>query len=163
MPKMVLQLIDADQGHPLQTWTFEDRDEIRLGRLPDNDLVLTDPRVSRSHAVLKRSEEGWRLYSLSSQMIQYEGEMRQELELQAGNHFRLGRSGALLRFLPEEDPTLCNTQTISLDSLNIPELSLDVNQLQQEVNRFVKADFFDDLKESARRFREQRTTIGRSR
>ncbi len=161
MPKMVLQLIDADQGHPLQTWTFEDRDEIRLGRLPENDLVLTDPRVSRSHAVLKRTGEGWRLYSLSSQLIQYEGEMCQELELQAGNHFRLGRSGALLRFLPEADPSLCNTQTISLDSLQLPELQLDMDKLQQEVNQFVKADYFDDLKESARRFREQRTTSTR--
>ena len=43
------------------------RDEIRVGRAKDlNDLVLEDDRISRRHAVLRRSEKTYLLIDLKS-------------------------------------------------------------------------------------------------
>src|SRR5262249_45133243 len=40
--------------------------EIRLGSAADNDLVIAIPGVSRHHAVLRPSVDGWRLEDLRS-------------------------------------------------------------------------------------------------
>ena len=42
------------------------RPRITIGRLPDNDVVLDDLLVSRRHAVLDRTPDGWRLVDLGS-------------------------------------------------------------------------------------------------
>jgi len=39
---------------------------LRIGRAPDNDVVLDDLLTSRHHAELHRSEDGWRLVDLGS-------------------------------------------------------------------------------------------------
>ncbi len=39
---------------------------VRIGRFPDNDAVLDDLLVSRHHAELHRSADGWRLVDLAS-------------------------------------------------------------------------------------------------
>ena len=41
-------------------------DVVRLGRAPDNDIVLESRNVSRYHAQLRWVESGWLLYDLSS-------------------------------------------------------------------------------------------------
>jgi ABC-type multidrug transport system ATPase subunit/pSer/pThr/pTyr-binding forkhead associated (FHA) protein len=42
------------------------RPRVRIGRLPDNDVVLDDLLVSRRHAVLDRTAQGWRLTDLGT-------------------------------------------------------------------------------------------------
>ena len=84
IPRITLQLLDSAQGHPLQTWTFEDKDEITLGRSAENDVVLADPYVSRAHAFLKYESSGWRLVSISSRLIVLEGQTWREVPLVAG-------------------------------------------------------------------------------
>ncbi|HSM12579.1 MAG TPA: adenylate/guanylate cyclase domain-containing protein [Thermoanaerobaculia bacterium] len=42
------------------------RDEIKLGRGSENDVVLPDFSVSRRHAVLRRESEGWAVHDLGS-------------------------------------------------------------------------------------------------
>jgi ABC transport system ATP-binding/permease protein len=42
------------------------KDQITVGRLPDNDVVLDDLLVSRRHARLERSARGWTLVDLGS-------------------------------------------------------------------------------------------------
>ncbi|HEX2280401.1 MAG TPA: DUF3662 and FHA domain-containing protein [Thermomicrobiales bacterium] len=39
---------------------------VRVGRAADNDLVLTDPEVSRHHARLETDGQGWRIVDLGS-------------------------------------------------------------------------------------------------
>ncbi|HZS20369.1 MAG TPA: Hsp70 family protein [Pseudonocardiaceae bacterium] len=39
---------------------------LRIGRLPDNDVVLDDPLISRRHAELRRTPGGWQLVDLNS-------------------------------------------------------------------------------------------------
>jgi pSer/pThr/pTyr-binding forkhead associated (FHA) protein len=39
---------------------------LRIGRQPDNDVVLDDPLISRRHAELRRGPQGWQLVDLDS-------------------------------------------------------------------------------------------------
>lgn len=41
-------------------------DEVSVGRVPDNDIVLDDVTVSRRHAVLTKSGDGWIVRDLRS-------------------------------------------------------------------------------------------------
>ncbi|MCW6037983.1 protein kinase [Spirulina subsalsa FACHB-351] len=49
------------EKHPVGQWQFRDPARIRIGRAPDNDVVLTDPvEVSRYHLELRRqSPQRW--------------------------------------------------------------------------------------------------------
>ncbi|MEJ2209579.1 MAG: FHA domain-containing protein [Anaerolineae bacterium] len=56
-PLLVLAVADAEpQTMPLT------RERIRLGRAPDNDVVIPSPIVSAHHAVLERAPEGYRFH-----------------------------------------------------------------------------------------------------
>jgi len=54
----MIRLIHLDpQGKtPLQEWHFEQEFVIRIGRSPDNDIILIDPLVSRYHLELRKGE-----------------------------------------------------------------------------------------------------------
>lgn len=41
-------------------------EEVRIGRSADNEIRLSDPSVSRHHALLERTHRGWRLSDLGS-------------------------------------------------------------------------------------------------
>ena len=41
-------------------------EDIRLGRLPENEISLTSPRVSRRHALIRRTDEGFELVDVGS-------------------------------------------------------------------------------------------------
>lgn len=56
----VVTLTLLHSQHPatkLQQWHFEGESVIRIGRSPDNDVVLSDNRVSRHHLELRRIDE----------------------------------------------------------------------------------------------------------
>jgi len=155
IPRITLQLLDSAQGHPLQTWSFEDRDSITVGRAPDNDVILADPYVSRSHAYLKFEKGSWRLISLSSRLIQLEGQTWNEIPLVAGTVFRLGPTGCYLRFgQPEGSPT--NSATMSFDTTLVPLFEIDRDKMQREVGQIVEGSYFQQLKVARRQLREPR-------
>ncbi len=51
---VTLTLLDAQQS-PVEQWNFEDETHIRIGRAPDNHVVLQSNLVSRYHLELHRS------------------------------------------------------------------------------------------------------------
>jgi ABC-type multidrug transport system ATPase subunit/pSer/pThr/pTyr-binding forkhead associated (FHA) protein len=59
------ELSAAGQGRLAQLHHLG-RDTIRLGRSPENDVVLDDLLVSRRHAQLRRTETGWVVQDLGS-------------------------------------------------------------------------------------------------
>ena len=42
-----------------QRYTFEQGQTVRIGRSADNDVVVSDPTVSRQHAQLAWGPDGW--------------------------------------------------------------------------------------------------------
>jgi Domain of unknown function (DUF4388)/FHA domain len=67
------------------------RDTYTLGRHRNNDIVISDPKVSSFHARLDRSPEGFRLVDLKSRNGSYvNGERIESVELNTGDEVRLG-------------------------------------------------------------------------
>jgi serine/threonine-protein kinase len=73
---VILTLLHSQQHTPLKQWCFEQESVIRIGRAPDNHVVLTDPLVSRKHLELQQldapalgtnlSTPYWRVVNYSS-------------------------------------------------------------------------------------------------
>lgn len=59
-PLNAFLVVEGKRHYPL------DKDLVTIGRLPSNDLILNDPHVSRRHAQLKSSENGFIIEDLKS-------------------------------------------------------------------------------------------------
>lgn len=53
--------------------------EVRIGKDPESDLVLQDPSVSRFHATLRLTADGWLLADLESTNGTLRGTLRRKL------------------------------------------------------------------------------------
>ena len=74
-----------------------------IGRLAECDLVLTDASISRRHARVERSAEGWVVRDEGSRNgLWSEGERVPVLRLTAGMEFRLGEVALLLESQVDE-------------------------------------------------------------
>ncbi|MBP0028377.1 FHA domain-containing protein [Roseofilum reptotaenium CS-1145] len=107
MPALTISLMHPTQPVAMHSWTFEpDRDEpIRIGRSHDNDIVVYSSVVSRHHAELWPSEEGWNLKGFGSNGTFVNQQLVTQDVLEDGSIVRLGNSGPRLRIrLGVSDP-----------------------------------------------------------
>ncbi len=155
IPQITVHLLDSAQGHPLQSWTFDNHDSVTMGRSPDNDIVVADPYVSRAHAYLKFDRGQWRLISLSRQMIYFEGQTWPEVPIDDGTVFRLGQHGCYLRF-GQAGAQQNEGATMSFDATLMPTFKLDREKMQQEVSQITDGPYFQQLKDAMRQRRAQR-------
>ncbi|WP_309742764.1 MULTISPECIES: FHA domain-containing protein [unclassified Chamaesiphon] len=90
-PAIVLSLLNSI---PVQSWTFQPEDIVRIGRATDNQVVLFSAVVSRYHAQLRWSEEtGWCLYNISANGTYIDGAAVKEIAIVDGMIIRLATSG----------------------------------------------------------------------
>jgi predicted component of type VI protein secretion system len=154
IPKIILQLLDSSQWRPLQAWTFENRDSVTIGRSPDNDVVVADPYVSRSHAYLRFDANVWRLISVSRHLIFFDEQTLAEVPLEDGTVFRLGPHGCVLRFglaAPQQD----ERATMPFEAVSKPIFKLDREKMLQEVSQIAEGVYFQELRAAVRQRREQ--------
>jgi pSer/pThr/pTyr-binding forkhead associated (FHA) protein len=91
MPAIVLSLLNSV---PVQSWTFESEEVVRIGRATDNQVVLFSAVVSRHHAELRWHEvKGWQLVNISPNGTYVEGEAIKEIAVVNGMVIRLATSG----------------------------------------------------------------------
>ena len=68
-----------------------DLDLFRIGKSPDNDLVLADETVSREHCEIVRDDKGYLLRDLgSTNGIEVRGRRQKRVKLDDGTRFTLG-------------------------------------------------------------------------
>lgn len=90
------------------------RERNSIGRLPDNDLVLSDTLVSRRHCVVVRNDQAWSVIDEGSRFGTFVNDERieKQRQLRLGDTLRLGNT--LLRMeemqLPAR-PTLSETES----------------------------------------------------
>jgi hypothetical protein len=156
--EVCLELLDSATGQPQQSWRFSGRPRILIGRADDNDLVLSNPYVSRSHAYVEYADGEWRAIAISSQKLVVEGKRIQSLPLKPGTTFFLGPSGSCLRFaIPGVDLNGGDPQgTLSFDPEVHPFLQLDRRQLSEEVRAIEEGEFFQSLARNLQQLRRQR-------
>jgi pSer/pThr/pTyr-binding forkhead associated (FHA) protein len=91
-PVITLTLLHPIQSTPVQSWTFEHDDVIRIGRSTDNHVVLYSAVVSRNHVELRCNGQEWEVVSLGANGTYIDGKRVVRLSLHDGLIFRLAES-----------------------------------------------------------------------
>jgi DNA-binding NtrC family response regulator len=95
--RCILQSVDD----PLQEWTF-DKEEVRIGSMEDNDVVLGDDTVSRYHCRITQEDNGYVLLDQRSTNGTFVNKVRiREAFLKPGSIVSVGQSQ--LRFNAREE------------------------------------------------------------
>jgi pSer/pThr/pTyr-binding forkhead associated (FHA) protein/tRNA A-37 threonylcarbamoyl transferase component Bud32 len=94
---ITLTLLHPIQSTPVQSWTFDDGEAIRVGRSTDNHVVLYSAVVSRNHVELRCDDETWEVVSLGANGTYIDGKRVVRMPLHDGLIFRLARSGPNLQ------------------------------------------------------------------
>jgi hypothetical protein len=159
IPRVTLQLLDTPAGKALQQWVFEGKDLIRIGRSPENDVVIADRFVSREHVYLSRYEEAWVVTVLTPQGIlcgtRKLFNLRLSPETAHGFQFQLGSSGPVLRLELDAEEHADSTTRLHAGEV-LPALTLDPVSLRREVTEISEGDYFRKLRASLQQFRESR-------
>ncbi len=103
-PAQVPTLFHAGRRVPVET-------ELRLGRAEDNDVVLSDERASRHHALIRREGEGFTLRDLASRHGTFlNGELLSDeiRSLEAGDSIGVG--DLVLRFLDGQETRMASRE-----------------------------------------------------
>ena len=104
---VTLQLLHPQQTTPAQQWEFQSESVIRIGRAPDNDVILTNPLVSRHHLELRRldsaAENSWQLINQGTNGTFLDGTLVSQSLLKNGSLVQLARGGPLLKFQLEAE------------------------------------------------------------
>lgn len=103
---VTLTLLHPQASTPLQQWKFHSQDTIRIGRSPDNDIILDDPLVSRHHLELRASSSPsghlWQLINQGTNGTFLNGVLVSRGLVPDESLIRLAREGPLLKFQLQE-------------------------------------------------------------
>ncbi|PIG95288.1 protein kinase [Gloeocapsopsis sp. IPPAS B-1203] len=116
---VALYLLDPQQKTPLQQWQFENQSLIRIGRSPDNDVVLSDLMVSRYHLELQRVQTGhqsaWHLTNRGTNGTFLDGTLVTQSPVADNSIIQLARGGPLLRFQMNPQGKIATTSSLRCD------------------------------------------------
>ncbi len=90
---ITLTLLHPVQSTPVQSWSFEKENVIRIGRAVDNHVVLYSAVVSRHHVELRRTGPIWEVVNLGTNGTYLDGKRIHQAPLTDGGTIRLARSG----------------------------------------------------------------------
>ncbi|NES04053.1 MAG: protein kinase [Okeania sp. SIO2F4] len=98
-----LTLLDPQKNTPLKNWDFQSESIIKVGRSPDNSIVLSDSLVSRYHLELhkiSKSQSGnlWRLVSQGTNGTFVNGVLMSQGIVSDGSLIQLARGGPIFKF-----------------------------------------------------------------
>ncbi len=159
---VAIQLLDSALGRPMRSWQFDGKQLISIGRADDQDVQISDPYVSRTHAELRWQNDGWTLVSLGRYGVMVQGQAVTELPIEKEITFRLGSEGPTLRF----DPAAArsdNRMTMMFDSTLVQNVfELDKSKIERDVGEITEASYFQQLQKRAaaiaRSARQERAT-----
>ena len=100
---VTLTLLHPQQNTPLQQWSFKDKSVIRIGRSPDNHIVLTDILVSRYHLELRQigssnNSSSWQLINQGTNGTFLDGILVSQSLVADNSLIQLARGGPTLKF-----------------------------------------------------------------
>jgi serine/threonine protein kinase, bacterial len=97
---VTLTLLHPTTHQPLQDWQFSHQSSIKIGRFPENDVILTQfLQVSRHHLEIEQTTKGeWRLTSYGTNGTFVNGVLVAQGLIANNALIRLAKDGPLLRF-----------------------------------------------------------------
>ena len=137
---LTLALLDLENKTLVAEWQFEGTQKVRVGRSPDNDVVIDEPVVSRQHLELNQMnastvDKTWQLVSHGTNGTFINGILVTIANVKHGTLIQLAKNGPILRFTLEQRQTITSSSSNSgvVASRKSPEtvkqkLSLSVPQ-----------------------------------
>ncbi|NEO92309.1 MAG: FHA domain-containing protein, partial [Moorea sp. SIO3G5] len=99
---VTLTLLDPLSPTPVQQWSFQSKSTIRIGRAPDNDVIVDHPIVSRHHLELRASASPsgpmWQLVNQGANGTFLNGVLVSQGVLPEKALIQLAQKGPLLQF-----------------------------------------------------------------
>lgn len=98
VPRVItVSLRQPNQSIPLQKWTFENQPVIKIGRSPDNHVILHSSVVSRHHLELRHIATSWQLINYGNNSVYLDGEAITSVPVVDGMIIRIALSGPQLQ------------------------------------------------------------------
>lgn len=99
---VTLSLLHPGQKTALKEWKFTDESIIRIGRSPDNDVILTEPLVSRHHLELRKNNSSpnsaWQAINQGTNGTFVDGILVVQSAITDGCLLQLAKGGPVLKF-----------------------------------------------------------------
>ncbi len=154
--KITLLLLDPVKGNPVQAWEFDGQELIKIGRAPDNDIVIPEARVSRLHAELQYSGNQWELINHGRNGTLLSGRSIERVVVQHETCFRLGRDGPSFRFrgihdAVDEFATMVDSRKGLLDL----SIHIDEERKARDVQGIVESDYFRQLRQASKELKNR--------
>ena len=149
-----LHLVNPDTGHPIQTWLFEGQKSVRIGRAEGNDVVISDPSVSRFHAELQFNGSEWELVNLGRNGTLISSHSISRVRIDEQTLFRLGTGGPLLRFEHRGEVFGC-LNTITSTVAPPQSIQIDESQKDSQVRAIVESEYFQQLQGISSKLRKR--------
>ena len=94
---ITITLVHRLQNLPAPSWTFDREPLVRIGRSPDNDVVIYSAVVSRHHVELRQTDGKWQLVSTGTNGTYLDSQPITEADVVDGMVIRLASSGPQLK------------------------------------------------------------------
>jgi serine/threonine-protein kinase len=140
---VTLTLLDPKASTPLKQWNFDGQSTIRIGRSPDNDIILDDPLVSRHHLELEQSSAkssgSWQLVNQGTNGTFLNGILVSRVFLPDNALIQLAREGPLLKFQIQQSNTPLSAAKVTLRqniSSPLPQPNLCTHEGNPSANLF---------------------------
>lgn len=154
---VAVHLLDMSTGRPLQSWSFEVKPTLSIGRAYECDVQISDPFVSRNHVELRYADGRWRLFSIGRSGVTVSGQRVDDLPVETDLTFRLGPDGPTVKFQPAVAPVVDYSKTMFEDAPSPSDVfELDTAKLAREVREIAEGDYFQKLQERAKSMRHNR-------
>jgi len=154
--EVVVQLLDAAHGRPVQTWRFANKRQITVGRSDEREVDISDPYVSRLHAELCLQERKWILISRGRNGVVVGNQLIAETPVDSAIIFPLGPAGPSLRFFVPTEET-GSMRTLSFDTETMPIFAVDNSKVREDVGQIADGDYFQKLQAQAKTLRQKRS------
>ena len=148
--------MDLAKGRVVQTWRFDGKDIVRIGRSEQNDVVIGDPCASRFHSELHYRESSWYLVNQGRHGTFMSGEKVDDAPLEDGAAFRLGPNGPSFSFV--HSYVGADSATTSIYNA-LPDLgkAIEIDQAlkRRQVDEVAETPYFQELQEFAEGLRKR--------
>lgn len=96
-PMITLTLLHPQHSVAVQTWRFEPKSVIRIGRSRNNEVTLYSAVVSRHHVEIRRKGSNWEIVNVGSNGTFCQGKRISRASVKNGMVIRLASSGPQLQ------------------------------------------------------------------
>lgn len=120
---ITLTLLHPLQPVPVQSWTFKEEPQIRIGRSTNNEVVLYSAVVSRHHVEIRKAGREWEVVNLGANGTYIDGERVNQIVATDGMVMRLASSGPKILIKIDSADTSADSD-IPPDSFNFDSKKL---------------------------------------